>query len=49
MMLFFYGDDPGMIIYVRLMVWNNRLKQCKVFKKDINKELMSVAWDPTNL
>ena len=35
------------IIHVRLMVWHNRCKQCKAFKKQLNRELTPVAWHPT--
>ena len=28
------------------MAWHNRVKQRKVFIKDIRKELMPVAWHP---
>ena len=31
------------IIHVRLMACHNKLKQCKAFKININKELMPVA------
>ena len=43
----FDEDNLETIIHVRLMVWCNRFKQRKTFKKDITKELMSVAWHPT--
>ena len=36
-------DDPQTIINFRLMVWLNRLKQCRAGKKDISKESMPVA------
>ena len=36
----FDEDDPETVIHVRRMVWHNRFKQRKEFKKDINKELM---------
>ena len=35
------------IIYDRLMACHNKLKQCKAFKININKELMPVAWHQT--
>ena len=28
----FYEDDLKTIIHVRLLAWNNKLKQCKAFK-----------------
>ena len=33
--------------HVWVTVWYNKLKQLKSCKKDINKELMPVAWDFT--
>ena len=32
---------------MRLSTWRNNLKQRKLFKKEISKELMPVAWHPT--
>ena len=46
----FDEDDPETIRhvrYVRLIAWHNIFKQCKPFKKEISKELMPVAWNPT--
>ena len=43
----FYDDDPENIIHVRLMAWRSRFKQPKAIKKEINKELIPVAWHPT--
>ena len=34
----FNRDDPETIIHVRLMVWRNKFKQRKAFKKEIYKE-----------
>ena len=34
-------------LYVRLIAWRNRFKQCKSYKNDINKELIHVPWHPT--
>ena len=45
----FYEDDPKSIIHVRLLPWYNKFKQRKAFIKEINKELMLVAWHPTRL
>ena len=36
-------DDPETIVHVRLMAWHNRLNNVKHLKKNIRKELMSVA------
>ena len=43
----FDEDSPETIIHVTIMVQCNRFKQRKVFKIEINKELMSVAWPST--
>lgn len=39
----FDQEYPETIILVRLMVWCNRFKQCKAFKKELGKKLMPVA------
>ena len=43
------NDGSENIIRVRLTAWCNRYKQRKTCKKQIRKELMSVAWYPTRL
>ena len=43
----FSEDDPKTIIHVRLLAWHNKLKQREAFKKEIKKELMPVALEPT--
>ena len=43
----FNEDVHKPVIQVRLSTWRNDLKQCKLFKKEISKELMPVAWHPT--
>ena len=45
----FYEDDPKTITHARLLAWHNKLKQRKVFKKEITKELMPEAQDPTKI
>ena len=40
---FFDNDDPKTIIHTRRIVWYNRFKQRKGYKKDMRKELMSAA------
>ena len=40
-------NDPETIIHVRIMTSCNQYKQCKAWKKDISKELMSVPWHLT--
>ena len=39
----FDQEYPETIILVRLMVWCNRFKQCKAFKKELGKKLMPIA------
>ena len=43
----FNDNDPETIIHVRIMTSCNQYKQCKAWKKDISKELMSVPWHLT--
>ena len=40
-------DDLETIIHATHMAGCITFNQCKAFKKDISKELMSVAWHPT--
>ena len=40
----FDDGDTDTVIHVGLLVWHNRFKQCKAFKKEIRKKLMLVAW-----
>ena len=42
----FDKDDPETITHVRRLAWNDRFKQCKALKKDVNIEEIPV-WDPT--
>ena len=41
----FYGDDSKTIIHVPLLSLRNKLEQRKVFKKEIRKKIMPVAWN----
>ena len=41
----FYKNDPD--TFVRFLVWRNKFEKRKALKKDVSKELMSVAWHPT--
>ena len=41
------NNDSETITHVRFMAWCNRFKQRKTFKKELIKELISVAWHPT--
>ena len=43
----FCEEDPEAIIHIRLLVCQNKFEKRKLLKKDINKELMPVAWHPT--
>ena len=37
-------DEPETIIHIRLSAWHIRFEKPKAPKRDINKELMLVAW-----
>lgn len=41
----FHGDDSKTIIHVPLLSLRNKLEQRKVFKKEIRKKIMPVAWN----
>ena len=43
----FDEDDPETIIYLRLLAWCYKFEKRKALKKDINIELMPVAWHRT--
>ena len=45
----FDEDDPETIIHVRLMAWHDQFKQSRAHKKELSKELMLVAGNPTRL
>ena len=34
------------IIYVRVLAWHIKFEKHKAFKKELNEELMPVAWHP---
>ena len=40
----FDEDDPGTIIHVRLSAWHIKFEKRKTLEKELNEELMSVAW-----
>ena len=42
----FDEDDPDTIILMRLFVWHIKFIKYKALKKELNEELMHVAWDP---
>ena len=42
----FDEDDPGTIIHDRLLAWHIKFKKHKALKKELNEELMPVAWHP---
>ena len=37
-------DDPETIIYMRLLSWHIKFEKLKALKKELNEELMLVAW-----
>ena len=39
-------DDPDTIILIRLLVWHIKFEKGKALKKELNEELMPVAWHP---
>ena len=39
-------DDPKTITYITLLAWHIKFEKRKALKKDINEELMLVAWHP---
>ena len=42
----FDEDDPYTIIHSRLLAWHIKFEKPKAFKKELNEELMLVAWYP---
>ena len=42
----FDEDDSVTIIHVRLLAWHTKFKKNKAIKKELNEELMPVAWHP---
>ena len=42
----FNEDDPDTIILIRLLPWPPKIEKCKAVKKELNEELMPVAWHP---
>ena len=41
----FDEEDPN-IILIRLLAWHTNFEKRKELTKELNEELMSVAWDP---
>ena len=39
-------DDPETIIHVRPLIWHIAFENHKALKKELNEELMLVAWHP---
>ena len=39
-------NDPETIIHVILLAWHVKVKKRKELKKELNKELMPIAWYP---
>ena len=42
----FDADDSDTIILIRLLVWQIKFEERKELKRDLNEELMLVAWHP---
>ena len=42
----FDEDDPDTIILIRLLTWHIKFEKRKALKKELNEELMSIAWHP---
>ena len=42
----FDGEDPNIIILIRLLAWHTNSEKRKELTKELNEELMLVAWDP---
>ena len=42
----FDEDDSVTIIHVRLLAWHTKFEKNKAIKKELNEELMPVAWHP---
>ena len=42
----FDEDDSGTIIHVRLLAWHTNFGKRKALKKELNEELIPVAWHP---
>ena len=39
-------DDPETIIHIRRLSWHIKFGKPKAFKKELNEELMLIAWHP---
>ena len=42
----FDEDDPDTIILIRLLAWHSKFEKRKALKKELNEELMEIAWHP---
>ena len=42
----FDKDDPDTIILLRLSAWHIKFEKRKALKKELNEELMPIAWYP---
>ena len=36
----------GTVVHVRLLPWHTKFEKRKLLKKELNEELIPVAWDP---
>ena len=42
----YHEDNPDIIILIRLLAWHIKFEKRKVLRKELNEELMPVAWHP---
>ena len=42
----FDEDDSDTIILIRYLAWNTKFKKRKMLKRDLNEEVMLLAWHP---
>ena len=42
----FDEDDPVTIVLIRLLSWHIKFEKREELKKELNKELISIAWHP---
>ena len=39
-------DNPDTIIFIRLLAWGIKFEKRRALKKELNEELIPVAWHP---
>ena len=42
----FDEDDPDTVILIRFLAWHIKFEKRKALKKELNEELMPIAWYP---